>query len=299
MACTLLKYAWAVGGGDFCLPDGVGIEFDVSSRDKAWHVLEIHYDNPNAMSTIRDTSGVHITLVKKKLIPAGFMWVGSSLKALSVPPGKKVHHVEVTCRYPQIPTAGVNAFAFINHAHLLGRKLYTSLTRKGKYIHDLGCDTAYDFDLQQILPLEKEVKLYKTDTLKANCVYDSTERTATTQGGDETENEMCINFIACKVAASPTPPTYPARCVRDPTPRHPARCVVPRTPEVFGPHRVRSLALLQHSLTYPSAPLARRAMPSSLAPLGRLPGGEDESSQVLITKTQGHPGRHRGHSHLL
>ena len=209
MACTLLKYAWAVGGGDFCLPDGVGIEFDVSSRDKAWHVLEIHYDNPNAMSTIRDTSGVHITLVKKKLIPAGFMWVGSSLGALSVPPGKKVHHVEVTCTYKQIPTAGVNAFAFINHAHLLGRKLYTTLTRGGKYIHDLGCDTAYDFDLQQILPFEKEVKLYKTDTLKASCVYDSTERTATTQGGDETENEMCINFIACKVAAPPTPPTPP------------------------------------------------------------------------------------------
>jgi len=86
-------------------------------------------------------------------------------------------------------------FAYINHAHLLGRKLWTSLERDGKFLHDVGCDAAYSFDLQQILPFEKHVKLYSDDTLYANCVYDSTERTEITQGGDETTNEMCINFL--------------------------------------------------------------------------------------------------------
>ena len=38
--------------------------------------------------------------------------------------------------------------------------------------------------------------MYADDVLRANCVYDSTSRTEVTVGGDETTNEMCINFLA-------------------------------------------------------------------------------------------------------
>jgi hypothetical protein len=114
---------------------------------------------------------------------------------LSIPPGKKSYHVNAKCTYPNIPTEGISVFAYINHAHLLGRKLWTSLERNNKYAHDLGCDAQYDFDLQQIIPFEQHVKLFKSDRLYANCVYDSTGRTEVTEGGDETTNEMCINFL--------------------------------------------------------------------------------------------------------
>jgi len=128
------------------------------------------------------------------------MFVGSSLKKVFVPAKKAVHHLQVECRYPKLPKKGVTAFAYINHAHLLGRKLWTTLERKNKYVRDVGCDTAYDFDLQQILPFEKAVTILPTDTLRANCVYDSSSRSALTKGGDETTNEMCINFLVRTIA---------------------------------------------------------------------------------------------------
>ena len=60
---------------------------------------------------------------------------------------------------------------------------------------DAGCNTAYDFDLQELVPFAKPFKLYKTDVLVAHCIYNSMERTKFTPGGDETDNEMCINFL--------------------------------------------------------------------------------------------------------
>lgn len=66
MSCESVRYAWAVGGDDFCLPESVGIEFPVADRAAAWHVVEIHYDNPQGTSGIVDTSGVTMQLVRKK-----------------------------------------------------------------------------------------------------------------------------------------------------------------------------------------------------------------------------------------
>ena len=54
MPCSDLRYAWAVGAKDFCLPSGVGIEFDIADRDKSWYLLEMHYDNPGRERGIID-----------------------------------------------------------------------------------------------------------------------------------------------------------------------------------------------------------------------------------------------------
>ena len=127
---------------------------------------------------------------------AGFMWVGVQVGgAIRIPPKTQAYHMQSTCSFDQLPAAGVNVFAYINHAHLLGRKLWTTLERDKKYARDVGCDTAYDFDLQQIKTFAEPVKVFADDVLRANCVYDSTSRTEVTKGGDETTNEMCINFL--------------------------------------------------------------------------------------------------------
>jgi hypothetical protein len=61
-------------------------------------------------------------------------------------------------------------------------------------VHDLGCDTRYDFDLQEARPLPEFQTIYPTDKLVTHCVYDSSERSQITYGGDETDDEMCIGF---------------------------------------------------------------------------------------------------------
>lgn len=206
MPCDSLRYAWAVGGKDFCLPPSVGISFPAADRGAAWHAMEIHYDNPQGLAGISDTSGLSIQLVRKKTvgvsnavladyIPAGFLWSGSTFRPMRIPPGQDVFHYQTECDYPQIPDDGITLFAYLNHAHLLGRKIWTTMGRGGKYVRDVGCDTAYDFDLQSLLPFSEKVVLKRDDVLKTNCVYDSTARTQVTRGGDETNNEMCIAFL--------------------------------------------------------------------------------------------------------
>ena len=59
-------------------------------------------------------------------------------------------------------------------------------------IFDAGCNTAYDFTCRaRSSPNHSSCW---NDILVAHCIYNSMERTKFTPGGDETENEMCINF---------------------------------------------------------------------------------------------------------
>lgn len=82
------------------------------------------------------------------------------------------------------------------HGHTLARKIWTEVHRGGTfYESDANCATDYDFDLQETLPFPEQLTVYPNDKFVTHCVYDSTGRTETTPGGDETENEMCINFV--------------------------------------------------------------------------------------------------------
>mmetsp|Transcript_45010 Transcript_45010/g.108852 ORF Transcript_45010/g.108852 Transcript_45010/m.108852 type:complete len:782 (-) Transcript_45010:681-3026(-) len=65
----------------------------------------------------------------------------------------------------------------------------------GEPAFDLGCDTRYDFDLQETRPLAEPQVIYPSDILTTHCVYDSTSRTSVTVGGDATDDEMCIAFF--------------------------------------------------------------------------------------------------------
>ena len=54
--------AWAVGGSDFCAPEGIAFEIQPSAPH---FLLEIHYDNPNGRTGIQDTSGMKLHFVPR------------------------------------------------------------------------------------------------------------------------------------------------------------------------------------------------------------------------------------------
>lgn len=60
--------------------------------------------------------------------------------------------------------------------------------------YDLGCDTRFDFDLQEVRPLPEPQKIYPSDKFITHCVYNSMDRTSTTFGGDASDEEMCMGF---------------------------------------------------------------------------------------------------------
>jgi hypothetical protein len=61
-------------------------------------------------------------------------------------------------------------------ATLEGRQVYSKVFRGGDlYELDAGCNTAYDFDLQEIAPFPEQTKLHKTDMVRVLhfCFVDS------------------------------------------------------------------------------------------------------------------------------
>ena len=73
-------------------------------------------------------------------------------------------------------------FAYINHMHKIGRKMWLTAEKtsenitNGTGIHEIECNTAYDFDLQEALFLPTPWELTRDTRFNITCVYDSTER---------------------------------------------------------------------------------------------------------------------------
>ncbi len=51
----------------------------------------------------------------------------------------------------------------------------------------------YDFGLQYVEPLD--ATLEPGDELVTHCIYDSSDRTEPTNGGDGSDDEMCLNYL--------------------------------------------------------------------------------------------------------
>jgi len=200
MECTSVLNAWAVGGSDFCLPKDVA--FKVSPA-KPYFVLEVHYDNPQGLS-VMDQSGFRLQHVPwgNSFTAAGVAFVGSKLPTITIPPGVEKYTAISVSKELTIPAqADVYTFALLEHMHGIGREVFVDMVDSDDDLegvdpdHTLACNTLYDFDLQETKVLAEPYRLQDGKRFRVTCVYDSTSRTETTHGGDETEDEMCIAAI--------------------------------------------------------------------------------------------------------
>ena len=76
--------------------------------------------------------------------------------------------------------SGVQVFAVLQHAHLLGRGIRTRVFRRGVEIEPLAYDENYDFDYQDYRHIRKYRTLLPGDELIVECKYDSTGRNKVT-----------------------------------------------------------------------------------------------------------------------
>lgn len=95
-----------------------------------------------------------------------------------------------------VPAEGIEAFAILQHSHLLGREMTTRHYRNGREIEPMASDKHYDFDFQDMRYLPKKRMIYPGDKLEVKCVYDTTHKQGFTFGGLSTQEEMCLSFIA-------------------------------------------------------------------------------------------------------
>ena len=187
MVCVDVTHAWAIGGKDFCFPDGVAVEMG------GYYVLEVHYDNPDKLVGVQDSSGFLIHYVEMddpnyaNPTLAGNFLVGAQLGSFTIPAGEPNYEVTVT---QELKNTEIKIFATMVHGHKLAKKIYM---QHGS--NDVACDTNYDFDLQEMEPKAEHYTLPAKSTLSTRCVYDASKQTVDTTSGDGSHQEMCIVIL--------------------------------------------------------------------------------------------------------
>eukprot|EP00106_Octopus_bimaculoides_P020448 XP_014787890.1 PREDICTED: DBH-like monooxygenase protein 1 [Octopus bimaculoides] len=205
--CRTILHGWAVGGSKFALPEHVGISIG-GEEDPLYYIMEMHYDNPQEMEGVRDSSGFKIIATKtKRQYEVGTLAVGClvGFHPEIIPPYAKEFKYYGHCdacgsmikpeRNIQWNEEGVKMIAVGLHAHLAARKIRLHHYRDGKKLPDIAYDDNYDFNYQETRMFKNEITLLKDDRLEVECIYDTTQRTNITYGGLSTEDEMCLAFI--------------------------------------------------------------------------------------------------------
>ncbi|KAI8520192.1 hypothetical protein Bbelb_034490 [Branchiostoma belcheri] len=193
--------AWAIGSGDITYPAHVGYPIG-DEEDSGYVLLEMHYDNPQVLSGLYDSSGLKMTYTPElRENDIGIFEVGHRVgKFHVVPPGADIFTSAAFCHpqclSPFLEELGqpIKIFANVLHAHLLGVQLNLRLIRDGVETHISGDDN-YDFNLQFLRNLKEEIAIYPGDSLVVECNYRSTHKDNVVYGGIGTPQEMCLDYL--------------------------------------------------------------------------------------------------------
>eukprot|EP00004_Rigifila_ramosa_P007337 TRINITY_DN182_c0_g2_i1.p1 TRINITY_DN182_c0_g2~~TRINITY_DN182_c0_g2_i1.p1 ORF type:complete len:566 (-),score=123.84 TRINITY_DN182_c0_g2_i1:40-1737(-) len=194
--CTAFWQGWAPGVGDSWAPADAA--WPIGTTKNTYLRLEIHYNNPEGMSGVVDQSGFRIHYTPElRTHDVGVLMVGPYTNLINIPAGESNFHISnecpTGCTSNKIPADGVRVFGVNLHMHLTGKKAWLQHIRGTTELPLLGDEPYYDFAFQH--SVARDVMLMPGDRMIMNCIYDTTERTAPTVGGEGTYNEMCFGFL--------------------------------------------------------------------------------------------------------
>ncbi|KHJ98535.1 copper type II ascorbate-dependent monooxygenase domain protein [Oesophagostomum dentatum] len=162
--------------------------------------VEIHYNNPGLLYDVFDNSGFEFVVTTElREHDAGIMEIGLIYSdANSIPPGQAAFpltgHCIADCTN-KLPPEGIHVFGSQLHAHLTGRKIFTSHYRNGVKIGEINRDNHYSPHWQHIVFIHPYVHVMPGDVLSTTCVYETISKNLITLGGYGIEDEMCVNYI--------------------------------------------------------------------------------------------------------
>lgn len=190
---------WAVGPEESCMPPYIGVEYDFTGMENVVVKIEAHYDNSSGRSH-QDQSGIRLFLtpeLRPLSAETAILGVMTQDKNFEIPPQQQEYPLTNVC--PGEATLNlphpIYIYAFGPHMHLFGHTLYTDHYRCGEKIGEIGRINAYEFDNQQKYMLSEPVKVLPGDTLVTTCIYNSMSSNVSLVGGEETTDEMCLNFV--------------------------------------------------------------------------------------------------------
>ncbi|CAI4221546.1 unnamed protein product [Auanema sp. JU1783] len=197
--CSRVVGAWSMGEGSVSYPPEAGLPIG-GSQGSSYLMVEIHYNNVEKVTGVRDSSGFQFVVTPQlRLFDAGIMELGLIYSdANSIPPQQDAFPITGYCVEDctkKLPTEGIQVFASQLHAHLTGRKLWTSHYRNGVKVGELNRDNHYSPHWQHVQQVRPYVHVKQGDVLATTCVYETRDRSSMTLGGYGIEDEMCVNYI--------------------------------------------------------------------------------------------------------
>eukprot|EP00343_Euplotes_focardii_P007286 CAMPEP_0205819902 /NCGR_PEP_ID=MMETSP0206-20130828/2404_1 /ASSEMBLY_ACC=CAM_ASM_000279 /TAXON_ID=36767 /ORGANISM="Euplotes focardii, Strain TN1" /LENGTH=604 /DNA_ID=CAMNT_0053113993 /DNA_START=26 /DNA_END=1840 /DNA_ORIENTATION=+ len=190
-------HVWAVGGNIWTYPSNVGMPIGRADSPN-FFLMEIHYDNPTNRDVVDNSGILFWSTAQLREEDAGILQVGSITDPRwTIPAGHTDYNwpawCPTECMEKLLPEGGINIIGGMLHAHLAGRQLHLYHDRDGVELAPLMTDGMYDFDFQDILPMN--ATLMPNDQLRLHCHYDTTDRDAETPFGLASDQEMCMVFL--------------------------------------------------------------------------------------------------------
>ncbi|KAK6753159.1 hypothetical protein RB195_012639 [Necator americanus] len=198
-SCSHVIAAWAMGEGPIYFPPEAGLPLG-GEYGKDYIKVEIHYNNPGLLSGVVDNSGFELVVTTElREYDAGILEIGLIYSdANSIPPGQSAFpltgHCVADCT-SRLPSGGIHIFGSQLHAHLSGRKIFTSHYRHGVKIGEINRDNHYSPHWQHIVFIRPYVHVMPGDVLSTTCVYETLSKDVMTLGGYGIEDEMCVNYV--------------------------------------------------------------------------------------------------------
>jgi len=189
-------YAWAPGEAPLILPNVTGFLVGNGSN-VLYGILQIHYNNPQAITGLTDSSGIRMYLSTHiRQYNAGFLFFGVDTAQISIPAGQPEWTMNGSC--PKTATNGIvnplNVFAVGPHMHLHGKQMWTEhYNSSGARLQDLGGVQTWDFNAQGFTIVEKQIN--RGDSFITRCIWDTSQSTVTVPGCESTSCEMCLLMV--------------------------------------------------------------------------------------------------------
>jgi hypothetical protein len=187
---------------------------DVWDGGGRYGILQVHYNNPNGLAGLVDRSGVLMEITSTtRQYSAAFLIVGIQNNAISIPPNKDNYGMESDKVTVPSSLNGKIIFSSVLHMHLLGKRIWTRVWRDGQVLNDpatgtdiLGHTDSYDYNFQHFD--DRALTLQTGDQLSTTCIFENTVERGlnfgnpnaaagrTVTGGESTQQEMCLSFVA-------------------------------------------------------------------------------------------------------
>jgi len=174
---------WAPGAGAIDLPTGTGVPL-AAQRDL---IIQIHYNLENG--ALPDRTRVALAFASTPPISAQY-WPMENVD-LRLPPGKA--NVESMAN-AQISPVTLKVYGTMPHMHTLGRTMRVDIESGGASQCMVRVDR-WDFHWQNAWWYSEPLLLDQPNSISIRCGFDTREKSEVVTYGENTSDEMCINYL--------------------------------------------------------------------------------------------------------